>query len=204
MNVDSLKNAFKGFDVNNLDFSAAGSWPIGARIVTYLLLFAVILGAGLHLYVSDKSMQLDREMRKETELRQVYERKAFEVANLDALRKQMADVSERFSELLRQLPTKNEVPGLLDDITSIGRKSGLEINLIGLQEEKKSKFYIELPIKIAVSGTYHQMGEFVSGVAAIPRIVTLHNFDISPDRGGRLTMNISARTYRYDDAAEER
>lgn len=204
MNTDSFKNAFKGFDVNNLDFSAAGSWPVGAKILTYLLLFAVILGAGLHFYVSDKSMQLDREIRKEADLRQAYERKAFEVANLNALRKQMADVSERFSELLRQLPTQNEVPGLLDDITSIGRKSGLEINLIGLQPEKKSKFYIELPIKISVSGTYHQMGEFVSGVAAIPRIVTLHDFDISPVDGGRLKMNINARTYRYDDAAEER
>lgn len=199
MNADSLKNAFKGFDVNDLDFSTAGSWPVGAKVVSYLLLFGAILAAGVHFYVTEKMDRLDRDIRKETELKQIYERKAFEVANLDALRKQMADVEGRFAEMLRQLPTQNEVPGLLDDITNIGRESGLEIKLIELQAEKKSQFYIELPINITVGGSYHQMGEFVSGVAAIPRIVTLHDYKIIPSDAGRLTMNISAKTYRYDD-----
>lgn len=199
MKADGLKNAFKGFDVNNLDFATAGSWPVGAKVITYLLVFGAILAAGLHFYVTDKTNQLDREVRKEIELKQIYETKSFEVANLDALRKQMADVEGRFAEMLRQLPTQNEVPGLLDDITRIGRESGLDIELIELQDEKKSQFYIELPIKITVGGTYHQMGQFVSGVAAIPRIVTLHDYKIIPAENGRLQMNISARTYRYDD-----
>ncbi|MGB0466296.1 MAG: type 4a pilus biogenesis protein PilO [Pontibacterium sp.] len=200
MNRESLNNAFKGFDINDLDFSTAGSWPVGVKVISYLLLLGAILAAGIHFYVADKTGRLDREMRKETELKQIYERKAFEVANLDALRKQMADVEGRFAEMLLQLPTQNEVPGLLDDITNIGRDSGLEIRLIDLQAEKKNKFYIELPIKITVGGTYHQMGEFVSGVSAIPRIVTLHDYKIVPADNGRLIMNISANTYRYDDA----
>lgn len=199
MKTDSLKNAFKGFDINNLDFATAGSWPVGAKIVSYLIVFAAIVAAGMHFYVSDKSQQLERVRIKETELKIDYERKSDDVANLDALRKQMADVQGRFAEMLRQLPTQNEVPGLLDDITRIGRESGLDIELIELQEEKKSQFYIELPIKITVGGTYHQMGQFVSGVAAIRRIVTLHDYKIIPAENGRLQMNISARTYRYDD-----
>lgn len=199
MKTDSLKNAFKGFDINNLDFATAGSWPVGAKLVSYLIVFAAIVAAGMHFYVSDKSQQLERVRIKETELKIDYERKSDDVANLDALRKQMADVQGRFAEMLRQLPTQNEVPGLLDDITRIGRESGLDIELIELQEEKKSQFYIELPIKITVGGTYHQMGQFVSGVAAIRRIVTLHDYKIIPAENGRLQMNISARTYRYDD-----
>lgn len=199
MNRDSLKNAFKGFDPNNLDLATAGSWPIGVKIITYLIVFVAITAAGFHFYVTDKNDQLERAQRKETELKQMYSMKARDVANLDALRKQMADVEERFAEMLRQLPTQNEVPGLLDDITRIGRESGLDIDLIELQSEKKNKFYIELPIKITVGGTYHQMGQFVSGVAAIPRIVTLHDYKIIPAENGRLTMNINARTYRYDD-----
>ena len=111
----------------------------------------------------------------------------------------MTDVELRFSELLRQLPTAKEVPGLLDDISGIGENSGLNINSIALQAERKAQFYVELPINIQVSGTYHQMGEFVSGVSAIKRIVTLHDYSIRPAGGNMLNMTISAKTYRYDD-----
>jgi type IV pilus assembly protein PilO len=120
------------------------------------------------------------------------------VANLPALRKQMADVEGRFSELLTQLPTDKEVPGLLEDISDIGRGAGLVINSIALQPERKSKFYIELPINIDVAGSYHELGQFVSGVAAIDRIVTLHDFNVRPG-SGNLSMTIQAKTYRYDD-----
>ena len=110
----------------------------------------------------------------------------------------MEDVEERFAELLKQLPTDKEVPGLLEDITAIGKNAGLDIDTIALQAERKSQFYVELPINIQVRGTYHQMGEFVSGVSAIKRIVTLHDYSIQPS-GGQLSMSISAKTYRYDD-----
>ncbi len=111
----------------------------------------------------------------------------------------MADVESRFAELLKQLPTDKEVPGLLEDITEIGRSAGLEFDLIALQPEKRGQFYVELPIRILVRGNYHQMGEFVSGVAAIKRIVTLHDFSLKPGGDNGLTMEISAKTYRYDD-----
>jgi len=198
MALNAIKNSFKGFDADNLDLNTAGNWPVGVKVVTYLIIFAVVAGLGLHFYVSDFQKALDQEVRKEPGLKQQVQIKTTQVASLAQLRKQMADVEERFSELLKQLPTEKEVPGLLEDITDIGRSSGLNISVFQLAAERKSKFYIELPINIQVSGTYHQMGQFVSGVAAIPRIVTLHDYSISPSSEG-LTMKISAKTYRYDD-----
>lgn len=196
--MDSLKNAFKGFDPNDMDINTAGSWPIGIKVIVYLLVFGAIVGAGIYFLITDKHTAVEREIGKEQELRQQFESKAFQVANLAALRKQMADVEGRFAELLKQLPTDKEVPGLLEDITAIGKSAGLDIDTIALQAERKAQFYVELPISIQVRGTYHQMGEFVSGVAAIKRIVTLHDYSIKPS-GNQLTMNISAKTYRYDD-----
>ncbi len=196
---DSFKNAFRGFDINNMDVNTAWSWPVGVKIVTYLLLYGSLVGAGVYFLIIDKHEQLNREVAKERDLKSQYESKAFQVATLDALRQQMADVELRFSELLRQLPTAKEVPGLLDDISGIGENSGLNINSIALQAERKAQFYVELPINIQVSGTYHQMGEFVSGVSAIKRIVTLHDYSIRPAGDNMLNMTISAKTYRYDD-----
>jgi type IV pilus assembly protein PilO len=195
----SLNNAFKGFDVNNLDFSTAWSWPIGVKIVTYLLVFTVLLGGGINFLVLDKNRALESEIAKESSLKQQFETKSYQVATLDALRRQMADVELRFAELLRQLPTQKEVPGLLEDISAIGQSAGLEIDLIALQPERKAQFYVELPISVQVRGTYHQMGDFVSGVAGIKRIVTLHDFSLKPSGGDQLTMSIDAKTYRYDD-----
>lgn len=196
---DSFKNAFRGFDINNMEASTAWSWPIGVKIVVCLLLYGSLVGAGVYFLLLDKHEQLNREVAKERDLKSQYESKAFQVASLDALRQQMADVELRFSELLRQLPTAKEVPGLLDDISGIGEDSGLAIDSIALQAERKAQFYVELPINIQVSGTYHQMGEFVSGVSAIKRIVTLHDYSIRPAGGNMLNMTISAKTYRYDD-----
>ncbi|MBS97869.1 MAG: pilus assembly protein PilP [Oceanospirillaceae bacterium] len=198
MNMDSIKGAFQGFDPNDLDFNSAGNWPVGIKFICYLLLFSAIVGAGIYFLIVDKHKAVEREIARETELRQQFEAKAFQVANLAALRKQMEDVEERFAELLKQLPTDKEVPGLLEDITAIGKNAGLDIDTIALQAERKSQFYVELPINIQVRGTYHQMGEFVSGVSAIKRIVTLHDYSIQPS-GGQLSMSISAKTYRYDD-----
>ncbi|EXJ10331.1 MULTISPECIES: type IV pilus inner membrane component PilO [Nitrincola] len=198
MKSDVFKNAFRGFDINNLDFNAAGNWPVGVKFIAYLLVFGVVIGLGIHFYVVDKEAILEREIRQEPDLRAQFESKAFQVARLDTLRLQMADVEERFSEILKQLPTEKEVPGLLEDISDIGRNAGLNIELIALQPEVKEQFYIGLPINIQVSGTYHQMGEFVSGVSAIERIVTLHDYSIREVAGSNLTMTINAKTYRYE------
>ncbi|OMH28052.1 type 4a pilus biogenesis protein PilO [Motiliproteus sp. MSK22-1] len=198
--LTGFKNSFRGFDINNLDFSAAGSWPIGVKVVFYLLILIAGITGGYHFYIKDLVTAHEQEVRKEPDLKDQYRIKAYQVANLEALKQQMVDVEERFSELLKQLPTDTEVPGLLEDITDIGQNSGLSFDVISLAPEKKVKFYIELPINIKVKGSYHQLGEFVSGVAALPRIVTLHDFTISPiSRDGDLSMTIAARTYRYDD-----
>nr|WP_067291959.1 type 4a pilus biogenesis protein PilO [Marinobacterium profundum] len=196
--MNALSNAFKGFDINNVDVNEAGNWPVGVKVIVYVLLFSALVGAAIYFHVNDQYIGLEREMAKEPSIKKEFQNKAFQVANLPALRKQMADVEGRFSELLTQLPTDKEVPGLLEDISDIGRGAGLAINSIALQSERKSKFYIELPINISVAGTYHELGQFVSGVAAIDRIVTLHDFKVSPGSGS-LVMTIQAKTYRYDD-----
>ncbi|WP_207060596.1 type 4a pilus biogenesis protein PilO [Motiliproteus sp. SC1-56] len=198
--MEKLKNAFRGFDINNLDFNTAGSWPVGVKAVFFLIVFVAVSAGGYHFYIKDLQTRLEQEIAKEPDLKRQYQSKAFQVANLEALKKQMADVEETFAELLKQLPTDTEVPGLLEDITEIGQNSGLSFDVISLAPEKKVKFYIELPINIQVKGSYHQLGEFVSGVAALPRIVTLHDFSIRPiSQAGDLSMTIAARTYRYDD-----
>ncbi len=196
--MDGLKKAFAGFDINDLDLSSSGNWPIGVKVVCYILIVVLMLGLGWKFYILEKRELLNREVVKEANLKKVYQDKAFQVSRLDALRKQMADVEERFAELTKQLPTEKEVPGLLDDITNLGRESGLSIGLIALAPEVKQEFYIELPIDIKVGGSYHQMGTFVSGIAALDRIVTLHDYSISPSGNG-VSMNIRAKTYRYNE-----
>lgn len=198
--MDKLKQAFSGFDINDFDLSSAGNWPIGVKVVCFILVIAVTLGLGWKFYALEKRESLHREVAKESGLKKTYKDKAFQVSKLDALRKQMADVEERFVELTKQLPTEKEVPGLLDDITDLGRDSGLNIGLISLASEVRQEFYIELPININVTGSYHQMGSFVSGIAALDRIVTLHDYSISPVKGGgSVNMKIKAKTYRYNE-----
>lgn len=198
--MENIKKAFSGFDLNDLDFSSAGNWPIGIKVVCFLLITVVALGLGWKFYVSEKRNVLHKTISQEKSLKKAYQNKAFQVASLDALRKQMADVEERFSELAKQLPTEKEVPGLLDDITNLGTDSGLEIGTIALSSEKTTEFYIELPINIDVKGSYHQMGAFVSGVASLDRIVTLHDYSISPiSKTGNVSMKILAKTYRYNE-----
>lgn len=198
MKMDGLKNAFRGFDPNSLDFNTAGNWPIGIKIIAYIIVIAAMCGAGYYFIISDKQTGLEREIAREPELREQVRSKSFQVANLVPLRKQMEDVEERFSELLKQLPTEREVPGLLEELSDIGRGAGLQIEVIALQAERKAEFYVELPINIQVTGTFHQMGEFVSGVSAIERIVTLHDYSIRSGSGNNLAMTINAKTYRYD------
>lgn len=196
--MEGLKNAFKGFDPGSMDFSNAGNWPIGVKVVSYLLVIVLIVGAGIHFYITEKQEGLKRVVSKEEGLKSQFKKKALQVANLDALRLQMKDVEGRFKELLKQLPTEQEVPGLLDDITNLGTAAGLNIGSITLDAEKRRDFYRELPIKITVTGSYHQFGQFVSGVAGLSRIVTMHDYTIKP-AGSNLSMNIEAKTYRYDD-----
>ena len=189
----------KDFRAEDLDLTQSGQWPVLVKIIFWAFLFAVILAAGWWFVIKGKQAQLQTEVAKEATLKTQFESKAFQVANLPALRQQMMDMEAQFGALLRQLPSDTEVPGLLEDITSTGIGAGLEFDSINLQPEIQREYYIELPIQISVRGSYHELGGFVSGVAGLPRIVTLHDFQIQPVGGDQLDMNILAKTYRYRD-----
>jgi len=200
--ADTLEQ-IKNFDLSDIDLNRMGVWPLPGKIFVCVLLAALVLGAVGYLKIKDLNQQLDRVTAQETTLRQNFERKSFQAANLDEYLLQMEEMERSFGALLDRLPGDTEVPGLLEDIDARGSESGLEINSIRLEAERQSEYYVELPISINVSGSYHDMGSFVSGVAGMPRIVTLHNFAITRSGdSGALDMQIQARTYRYKSQDE--
>lgn len=189
----------KDFDVNDLDFENVGVWPGPVKVIIWVFALVVVMVLGYFYDIADLRLQLDMEKAKEVELRKEFEDKAEKAANLDAYRKQMVEMEESFGALVSQLPSDTEVPGLLEDITTKGVEAGLEIESITLGAETSREFYIELPIEISVTGGYHDLGAFVSGIAGLPRIVTLHNFSIDTAQNSTLKMKITAKTYRYKD-----
>ncbi len=200
--IESLKKVeLSELDVNNL-----GVWPVPVKVITCVLLLIIAVALGYNFYLKDLQENLTRLQGDEVALKEKFSSMAFQAANLDAYKVQMKEMEESFGALLRQLPSDTEVPGLLEDITRTGLGSGLEFEEIKLQPEVAQQFYIELPIQISVVGAYHDLATFVSGVASLPRIVTLHDFDIAAatkdDAGGspsKLRMSILAKTYRYND-----
>jgi type IV pilus assembly protein PilO len=199
--LESVKE-LKDIDFAELDIQQIGVWPTALKTILIALILIVILGLGYFLKVQDIRDQTQRAAEKEAQLLQQYQSKAFLAANLDAYRQQMIELDETFGALLEQLPKDTEVPGLLEDITEVAYGSGLSMKSISLQPEKVSEFYVELPIRIDVTGDYHDFGSFVSGVAALPRIVTLHDYAIKKSEGSQLNMVIEAKTYRYKAEAE--
>jgi len=197
----SLSNSLaslKDFDVNELDFNNAGEWPLPVQIIVGLIVAALVLGGVYWFDIKDRQLQLESIQAKEVDLKRQYESKAFQVSNLPAYKLQMVEMEESFGALLKQLPTDTEVPGLLEDISATGTGTGLEIQSITLRPEVSREFYVELPLEIKVRGGYHELATFVSGVAGLPRIVTLHDFNIASGKGAdALDMTIQAKTYRY-------
>ena len=205
MSLSKSMESFKKIDINNIDFNNVGSWPGALKFIVGLVLLIGLLFAGYHFHLKDLQMVLERSEAQEVTLRKDFEAKSFRAANLEAYKAQLVEIEERFGTLLKQLPSDTEVPGLLEDITQMGLNSGLEFESITLQPETAKQFYIELPISIVVEGSYHDMGTFVSSIASLPRIVTLHDFSIAPltaGNGDLLKMSILARTYRYNDAGD--
>lgn len=204
MNWQETFDNIKNFDVSELDFNNAGVWPMPVKVVFLLLIFGLVLGGGYWFFVKDLYTEVERAAEQEQELRQEYERKAYRVANLDRYRQQMVEMEETFGALVRQLPSDTEVPGLLEDITNTALSSGLDLQEFALQNEVQKDFYVELPINIRVRGTYHELATFVSSVAGLPRIVTLHDFSISRSDGNdELRMQMVAKTYRYRAGGEQ-
>ena len=198
---DSLENLRK-IDFSDLDFNNVGSWPSAVKFIAGLVLFIAIVALGYNFHLKDLQAQLELQQSQELSLKEQFSSKAHQAANLDAYKEQMQEMEVSFGALLKQLPSDTEVPGLLEDITRTGLGSGLEFEEIKLLPEVTQQFYIELPIQIKVVGAYHDLATFVSGVASLPRIVTLHDFDLVPvevDGVTTLRMSILAKTYRYND-----
>lgn len=201
--LESLQN----FDTDQLnDLNQVGSWPMAVKVIIWVIAFVGALAAGYFVHVTNLQAELAKAQQQEVQLREDYENKYNAAAHLEAYRVQQKEMEESFEAILRQLPGDTEIPGLIEDITLVGLKNGLSFQSIDLQPEVRHEFYIEKPIRISVTGSYHDIGSFVSDVADLSRIVTLHDFEIQPqtqargpDAGGVLSMNILAKTYRYND-----
>src|SRR6187401_3867913 len=193
-------------DLKSLDPNDPGRWPLPVRAGAVVLCFVVLSAVLFYFFVwSDQKPRLDQAASEEIELRNTFQTKHSKAVNLAVYQQQLADIERSFGALLRQLPGRTEVPSLLVDISQVGVGAGLEEKLFQPSTEVKRDFYAELPIKIRLTGSYHQMGEFVSGIAALPRIVTLHEMTIRPDNKdlyGNLSFELTAKTFRYLDDAE--
>jgi type IV pilus assembly protein PilO len=193
-------------DLKSLDPNDPGRWPLPVRAGTVALCFVILSAVLFYFFVwSDQKPRLDQATAEEQELRNTFKTKHSKAVNLAVYQQQLADIERSFGALLRQLPGRTEVPNLLVDISQVGVGAGLEEKLFQPSAEVKKDFYAELPIKISLTGSYHQMGEFVSGIAALPRIVTLGELSIKPatkDAYDVLTFELTAKTYRYLDDAE--
>ena len=201
--------AFSLDELNNLDVSDLkniGTAPGIVKGFIIVLLCVIVAAAGYFLVTTPALEELKKVELEETNLRAIFDEKAAKAANLDAYKQQLDEMRQSFGALLRQLPNKTEIETLLTDISQTGISSGLEIELFKPEGLIPKDFYAEYPIKLKVTGRYHQFAQFVSGVAALPRIVTLQNIEIEPagkDSGVKLSMELTAVTYQYLDETEE-
>jgi type IV pilus assembly protein PilO len=190
-------------EIRRLNPKEIASWPLIPKLATLFLFFLLLLGAGYWFVWQHQIGELDAAKKKEEELRTTFLEKKKKAINLDAYRKQLADIEQSFGALLKQLPNKSEMDALLTDINQAGLGRGLQFELFRpASQESMSDFYAELPITLKVSGNYHDMGAFASDVAQLPRIVTLNDLSISAAKDGSLTMDAVAKTYRYLDEEE--
>jgi type IV pilus assembly protein PilO len=194
-------------ELKNIDLNDYGKWPLPLKIIAITLLCVALIGAGFWFDTRVQLESLDVVRSKEGELKQIFRVKQAQASNLDAYKNQMEQMKRSFGTMLRQLPSKTEVDDLLQDVSQTGLKDGLQIDLFKPESEIPAEFYAELPITIKMTGEYHEFGKFVSDVASLPRIVTLHDFTISPVKNTEtkqesLMMQATAKTYRYLDEEE--
>jgi type IV pilus assembly protein PilO len=190
-------------ELQSLDANDAGRWPLPFRIAVIAIVFMLASGLGIYWFIiKDKAPQLERAQTEEQELRLTFENKQRKAANYDAYKAQLGQIEQSFGTMLRQLPGETEIPSLIVDISQTGLAAGLQEKLFVPQAEVRRDFYAEKPIKIRLTGGYHEIGSFVSGIAALPRIVTLHDINITPEKSkgfDNLSMEVTAKTYRYID-----
>ena len=190
-------------NINELDFENIGSWPLGARLAAAFIIFAVVFGGGFYYFTQDRIADLEKVESKEEPLKQEFKTKQGKAANLEAYKLQMVEMEKRFGSMLRQLPRKTEVADLLVEISQTGLSNNLEFSLFQPSGEVRKEFYAELPVNIKMTGTYHDFGGFATGIAALPRIVTIHDVSMSPEEqreneeDQELSITLIAKTYRY-------
>jgi len=193
-------------ELQSLDVNDVGRWPAAFRGAVIALVFVAVVGLGVYFtIIKDKRPQLLRAQDDEVQLRLKFENKQHKAANYDKYKAQLTQMEQSFGTMLRQLPGETEIPSLIVDISQTGLAAGLQEKLFVPRSEIPRDFYAEKPINIRLSGSYHEIGNFVSGIAALPRIVTLHNITITPERAGSfdvLSMEVTAQTYRYLDDEE--
>jgi type IV pilus assembly protein PilO len=190
-------------ELQSLDANDVGRWPLLFRAAVIVIVFVLATGLGIYWFIiEDKAPQLERERGIEQELRVTFENKQKKAANYEEYKEQLAQIQQSFGTMLRQLPGETEIPSLIVDISQTGLAAGLREKLFVPQPEIPKDFYAEKPIQIRLTGSYHEIGNFVSGIAGLPRIVTLHDINITPeDRESfdNLSMEVTAKTYRYID-----
>ena len=192
-------------ELKNLDVNDVGRWPLIFRAAVIVLVFIGVSGLGFYFtIIKDRMPQLERAQAEEETLRVTFENKQRNAANYDAYKAQLAQIEQSFGTMLRQLPGETEIPSLIVDISQTGLAAGLQEKLFQPQPEVPRDFYAEKPIKIRLSGGYHEIANFVSGIAALPRIVTLHDMNIVTEAKGsgsydKLSLEVTAKTYRYLD-----
>jgi type IV pilus assembly protein PilO len=197
----------KKVDIRNLDFNNAGSWPIQVKIAACVLLGLLIVGGTWYFFVSDQRVILEQRERTEQDLRTDFQTKQGRAANLEPLKQQLAQMEVMLQQMLRQLPSKNEMPDLIVDVSQTALASGITNELFQPGAEVPQEFYAEKPITLRMVGTYHQFGAFVSGVASLPRVVimTMHDISLTPRDGNQNTLVLegTVKTYRYLEEEEE-
>lgn len=188
-------------ELSNIDPSSPGDWPGVIKAAAILLLCAAVGGAGYYFDTQHQIKALETAEQEEVSLKADFEKKQAKAANYERYKQQVEEMKQSLGAMLRQLPNKTEVANLLVDVSQTGLGAGLEFELFDPGSESPQDFYAELPITLRVKGGYHEFGDFVSGLAALPRIVTIHDISISGS-GQELTMSAKAKTYRYLDAEE--
>lgn len=195
VDLERIKESLRDVDPND-----PGTWPRGLQYTVGLVVVVVVVFLGWYFLLKNQKTELETLVAKEQELRQVFEIKQKKIANLNKLKRQLEDIEQSFGDLLRQLPDKAQVAGLLVDISQTGLSAGLEFELFKPGDEIDREFYQEIPIAIRVVGEYKRLGEFVSGLAGLPRIVTIGNIKITPVKnvsdGSRLVMEATVKTYQ--------
>jgi len=195
-------------EMKSLDANDIGRWPLVFRAGVIGIVFLLVVSLGVYMIIiEDKAPALKRAQAEEETLRVSFKAKQRKAANYDAYKAQLAQIEQSFGTMLRQLPGETEIPSLIVDISQTGLAAGLQEKLFQPQPEIPRDFYAEKPITISLSGGYHEIANFVSGVAALPRIVTLHDIDITPESADdydNLTLRVTAKTYRYlEEEAEQ-